>query len=171
MMKKEPPITIRRATADDSATLVEFNRALARETEGTVLLPQVIAAGIDNLLANDALGFYIVAEQCDRVVGSLLVTTEWSDWRNGMFWWIQSVYVLAECRRNGVYRAMYQHVKTMAKTDPQVCGFRLYVERENSVAQETYRALGMEETPYRVFEELKTEVRYLEGVPPEALAT
>jgi len=168
MMKKELPVTIRRATPGDSAALVEFNRALARETEGMALLPQVIAAGVDKLLANAAFGFYIVAERAERVVGSLLVTTEWSDWRNGMFWWVQSVYVVPEYRRNGIYRAMYCHVKALAETDAGVCGFRLYVERENSVAQDTYRALGMVETPYRVFEELKTEVRYLDDVPPEA---
>ena len=84
-----------------------------------------------------------------------MITKEWSDWRNGAFWWIQSVYVRPEFRRQGVYRRLYRHVQALAKKDRRVCGFRLYVERENRRAQVTYRALGMEKTRYLVFEELK----------------
>jgi len=151
---------IRLATPADAAVLIEFNAAMALETERKDLLPEVISAGVHGLLGNAAAGFYVVAEKGDRVVGSLLVTKEWSDWRNGSFWWIQSVYVRPEWRRRGVYTRLYRHVQELAAKDPAVCGFRLYVERENSRAQATYRKLGMKETRYQVFEELKPGVRF-----------
>ena len=96
---------------------------------------------------------YLVAEQGDEIVGSLMVTTEWSDWRNGFFWWVQSVYVRPEFRRQGVYRALYTEVRIHAKAQPDVCGIRLYVENENEGAQKTYEALGMKKTGYRLYEE------------------
>ena len=151
---------IRLATSTDAPVLIEFNAAMALETEHKALLPEVIGAGVHSLLANPAAGFYVVAEQNDRAVGSLMITKEWSDWRNGTFWWIQSVYVRPESRRQGVYRNLYRHVQQMAADDPGVCGFRLYVERENSRAQATYGALGMRPTHYLVFEELKPGVRF-----------
>ena len=151
---------IRVATPTDAGVLVEFNAAMALETEGKELLPEVIGAGVRSLLQRESSGFYLVAEDGGRVVGSLLVTKEWSDWRNGDFWWIQSVYVRPEFRRRGVYKRLYRHIQEMAAKDPGVCGFRLYVERENSRAQTTYRALGMKETRYLVFEELKPGVRF-----------
>ena len=151
---------IRLATSTDAPVLIEFNAAMALETEHKALLPEVIGAGVHSLLANPAAGFYVVAEQNDRAVGSLMITKEWSDWRNGTFWWIQSVYVRPESRRQGVYRNLYRHVQQMAAEDPGVCGFRLYVERENSRAQATYGALGMKPTHYLVFEELKPGVRF-----------
>jgi ribosomal protein S18 acetylase RimI-like enzyme len=104
-------------------------------------------------VAGGALGFYLVAEAADgQVAGSLMVTTEWSDWRNGRFWWIQSVYIQPDWRRRGVFRALYRHLTEIAEDEPDVCGFRLYVERENAAAQATYRALGMHEGVYRVYE-------------------
>ena len=151
---------IRQTTAADAPVLVEFNCAMALETEGKELLPEVIGAGVRALLANPAAGFYVVAESEGRVVGALLITKEWSDWRNGTFWWIQSVYVRPELRRQGVYKSLYRHVQAMAANDPGVCGFRLYVERENTRAQATYLSLGMKETHYRVFEELKPGIRF-----------
>ena len=150
---------IRLATSADAAVLVEFNAAMALETEGKNLLPEVIGAGVRGLLDNPVAGFYVLAET-ERVVAALMITKEWSDWRNGSFWWIQSVYVRPEARRQGVYRRLYRHVQEMAAKDPQVCGFRLYVERENSAAQAAYAALGMKETRYLVFEELKPGVRF-----------
>jgi ribosomal protein S18 acetylase RimI-like enzyme len=150
----------RLATAGDAAVLVEFNAAMALETEGKHLLPEVIGAGVRSLLGRPGSGFYVVAEEDAKVVGSLLITKEWSDWRNGDFWWIQSVYVRPAWRRQGVYKRLYRHVQELAASDPAVCGFRLYVERENQQAQTTYRALGMSETHYRVFEELKPGVRF-----------
>jgi ribosomal protein S18 acetylase RimI-like enzyme len=151
---------IRLATPADAEVLVEFNCAMAAETEGKNLLPEVIGAGVRGLLARPASGFYVIAENPGRVAGSLLITKEWSDWRNGDFWWIQSVYVRPEFRRQGVYRRLYRHVQELAASDPRVCGFRLYVERENERAQETYRKLGMKETRYLVYEELKPGVRF-----------
>jgi ribosomal protein S18 acetylase RimI-like enzyme len=151
---------IRQVTPADVPLLVVFNCAMALETEGKELLPEVIGAGVRALLANPAAGFYVVAESDGRVVGALLITKEWSDWRNGTFWWIQSVYVRPELRRQGVYKTLYRHVQEMAAKDPGVCGFRLYVERENARAQSTYASLGMKETHYRVFEELKPGIRF-----------
>ena len=150
-------VIIRRAGLEDAAVLVEFNRAMAQETEGKALIPAVISAGVKNLLENANLGFYLVAERSGEVIGALMITTEWSDWRNGVFWWVQSVYVRPDCRRQGVYKQLYQFVKTLASQDSQVCGFRLYVERENQVAQQTYRSLGMEETAYKIFEDLNRD--------------
>lgn len=151
---------IRRATAADAPALVDFNRAMASETEGKDLLPEVIGAGVRALMANPAAGFYVVAETDGRVVGALMLTKEWSDWRNGSFWWIQSVYVLPQYRRRGVYRSLYRHVQQLAANDAAVCGFRLYVERENAAAQAVYRRLGMTQTHYDVYEELKPGVRF-----------
>ena len=150
---------IRLATPADAGVLIEFNAAMALETEGKKLLSNVIGAGVRSLLGNPAAGFYLLAEQ-DSVVASLMITKEWSDWRNGTFWWIQSVYVRPEFRRQGVYKNLYRHVQELAANDPKVCGFRLYVERENSRAQATYSALGMKQTHYLVFEELKPGVRF-----------
>ena len=151
---------IRLATSADAEVLVEFNCAMAAETEAKNLLPEVIGAGVRGLLGKPNSGFYLIAEIDNRIAGSLLITKEWSDWRNGDFWWIQSVYVRPEFRRQGVYRRLYRHVQELAASDPRVCGFRLYVERENERAQETYRKLGMKETRYLVFEELKPGVRF-----------
>ena len=153
-------MNIRHAGAEDAHALIEFNRAMALETERKELLPEVIGAGVRALLANPAAGFYLVAEADGQVIGALMLTMEWSDWRNGSFWWIQSVYVRPEARRQGIYRRLYRHVQEMAAQDPKVCGFRLYVERENRAAQATYGALGMKETRYLVFEELKPGVRF-----------
>jgi len=150
---------IRLATLADAQVLVEFNCAMAAETESKNLLPEVIGAGVHSLLGNPAAGFYLLAEH-DSAVGSLMITKEWSDWRNGTFWWIQSVYVRPEFRRQGVYKNLYRHVQQLASKDPAVCGFRLYVERENERAQATYGALGMKQTHYLVFEELKPGVRF-----------
>ena len=149
-------IYIRKAELSDAGSIVDFNRAMARETENKELIPNVISAGVNSLLKNPAFGFYIVAMDSSRVVASLMITTEWSDWRNGLFWWIQSVFVEPEYRRQGIYQRMYEFVKNLADNEPSVCGFRLYVERENTPAKSTYSALGMAESPYLIFEELKS---------------
>jgi ribosomal protein S18 acetylase RimI-like enzyme len=151
---------VRVATLEDAAVLVEFNAAMARETEQKELLPEVIGAGVRALLANPLSGFYLLAEVDGRIIGSLLITKEWSDWRNGNFWWIQSVYVRPEDRRRGVYRKLYSHVQSLAAADAGVCGFRLYVDRDNAPAQSTYSALGMKATRYLVFEDLKPGIRF-----------
>ena len=143
---------VRRANNADIATLIDNNCAMAQETEGKALERDVVARGVRHLLDTPEAGFYLVALLDDDVVGSLMVTTEWSDWRNGTFWWIQSVYVAASRRRRGVYRALYAKVQALARQAKTVCGFRLYVERGNEVARTTYEALGMSETPYRLYE-------------------
>ena len=155
-------IRIRPATAGDATALIQFNAAMALETERKVLLPEVIGKGVHHLLGHPTLGFYVIAEYGDEVAGSLMVTNEWSDWRNGNFWWIQSVYVRPEFRRRGVYRQLYKHLQARAAEDRSICGFRLYVERDNVRAQETYRKTGMRDAGYRVFEELKPAVRFYE---------
>lgn len=149
------PVVIRKAVPQDVPVLVSFNCAIALETENKRLMPDIVAAGIRHLIAHADLGFYIVAERGNEIAGALMVTTEWSDWRNGIFWWIQNVYVRPDCRRQGIYRQLYQQLQSWAEEDPAVCGFRLYVEKENFIAQQTYKSLGMEETPYWIFEALK----------------
>ena len=151
---------IRLARPADAPDIAAFNAAMALETEGKRLFPEVIGAGVRSLLRRPRAGFYLLAETKAQIIGVLMITTEWSDWRNGAFWWIQSVYVRPQFRRQGVYRRLYRQVQTLAKKDRRVCGFRLYVERENRRAQATYRALGMEKTRYLVFEELKPGVRF-----------
>lgn len=145
---------IRQAAEADAATIVEFNRAMARETEDRELALGTITPGVARILADAALGFYLVAEAEGAVIGCLMITYEWSDWRNGLFWWVQSVYVDPAWRGRGVYRAMYGEAKARARAMGGVCGFRLYVEENNVAAQETYRRQGMEKTHYLMFEEL-----------------
>ena len=146
---------IRLATASDASLICDFNVAMAYETEHTKLDAKVTLAGVNGLMRHPDRGFYIVAEVQDRVVASLMVTKEWSDWRNGFFWWIQSVYVQSEFRRQGIYSAMYKFVRSRAEADADVCGFRLYVERENVKAQKTYESLGMAATHYKMYEQTK----------------
>jgi ribosomal protein S18 acetylase RimI-like enzyme len=146
-------VTIRRATPADEAVLIELNAALAWETEQKRLRPEVLTAGVRAVFTDPAKGFYTVAELQGQIVGQMMVTYEWSDWRNGWFWWVQSVYVRAEARRTGVFRALYREIERQAAADPSVIGLRLYVERDNTRAQATYRALGMVETTYGVMEE------------------
>ena len=133
---------------------------MAQETENKDLIPEVILAGVRSLFERPSRGFYIVAETDSNVVACLMITTEWSDWRNGVFWWVQSVFVQTDYRRRGIYRSMYGFVKELAEKEPGVCGFRLYVEQDNSRAQDTYRALGMAQSPYCLFEELKSGVTF-----------
>lgn len=151
---------IRRAMIDDAVALSQFNQKMALETEGIELIPEVIDAGVKTMIENPQMGFYLVAESDGIIAAALMTTTEWSDWRNGLFWWIQSVYVLPEFRRQGLYRKLYEQVKKLAEDDSAVCGFRLYVEHENVAAQQTYRALGMDETHYKLYEELKTGIEF-----------
>jgi GNAT superfamily N-acetyltransferase len=146
------PLTIRRATPADLGTIIEFNLRLADESEGKTLDRELLTAGIRAALADPAKGPYFLAEREGEAVGSMQVTTEWSDWRNGWFWWIQGVYVRADARRQGVFRALYEHVLETARNDPTVIGLRLYVERDNHRAQQTYLNLGMGWTSYGVME-------------------
>lgn len=150
-------LLIRQGELGDLQVLVEFNQALIYETENKQLPINDINAGVETLLKNPSLGFYLLAQKNNQVVGSLMVTTEWSDWRNGLYWWIQSVYIHPDFRRQGVFKALYQAVKQQAKTQTsglKVSGFRLYVEKENVIAKRTYQSLGMEKSHYEIFEEL-----------------
>jgi ribosomal protein S18 acetylase RimI-like enzyme len=142
------PLTIRPATLADLDTVVAFNAALAWESEHKRLDDAVLRTGVKASLADPAKGFYVIAESDGEVVGQSGVTFEWSDWRNGWYWWIQSVYVKESARRQGVFSAIYRHLEAMALADTAVIGIRLYVEKENARAQNTYRALGLEEEGY-----------------------
>lgn len=141
-------LLIRPATAADEDTLVRFNAALAWESEHKRLAEPTLRAGVRAQLTDPHKGFYTVAESGGQVVGQTLVTFEWSDWRNGWYWWIQSVYVAEAVRRGGVFRALFEHLKAKALADPTVIGLRLYVERDNERARKTYTTLGLEEEPY-----------------------
>ena len=128
---------------------------MAWETENKELAPEIISRGVERLINKPEYGFYLIAEIGDDIAGTLMVTTEWSDWRDGLFWWIQSVYVAPQHRRKGVYRAMYDEVKTLAADQPDVCGYRLYVEKDNVIAQSTYEQLGMHATDYLLYEQMR----------------
>jgi len=140
--------TIRRATPADLDVLVRFNAASAYESEGITLDETVLREGVRAAFADPHKGFYTVAEVDGVVAGQVLVTYEWSDWRNGWFWWIQSVYVAKAARRKGVFRALLERVKEQAMADPAVIGLRLYVELHNYGARQAYVALGLEPEPY-----------------------
>jgi GNAT superfamily N-acetyltransferase len=125
---------------------------LARETEGRELDRPTLLAGVRALIENPARGIYFVAEETGQVIGQVMITFEWSDWRNGTFWWLQSVYVREEFRQRGVFRSLFEHVRSLAGQESGVCGLRLYVERENDRAKGAYRQLGMTDAGYEVFE-------------------
>ena len=125
---------------------------MALETEGMVLAEDVVGPGVKAVLADDSLGFYLVAEIDGQPAGQLMVTFEWSDWRNGLWWWIQSVYVRPEFRRRGVYSALHRHVAEAARAAGGACGLRLYVEQENTAAQKVYESLDMYRTRYHMYE-------------------
>jgi ribosomal protein S18 acetylase RimI-like enzyme len=146
-------LVVRNAGEQDLPALADFNIAMARETENKRLSSSKVKAGMRAVIRHPDHGFYLVAELNGQVAGSLLVTKEWSDWRNGVFWWIQSVYVPPGFRKRGIYRALYDAVKARAKSNPEVCGFRLYVAQNNRAAMSVYSRLGMSETEYRIYEE------------------
>ncbi len=145
-------ITVREATLEDAGIIARYNSDMATETEGKTLDPDRIGPGVAALLADASKGRYWVAEEEGQIVGQLMVTYEWSDWRNGNIWWIQSVYVHPKWRRSGAFRALYRHVESLAAAAPGVIGLRLYVEAGNTRAQQTYAALGMSKPNYLVME-------------------
>jgi ribosomal protein S18 acetylase RimI-like enzyme len=145
-------LVLRRALPEDADAIAAFNLAMARETEAKALDPATLGRGVRALLADESKGFYLLAARDGRAVGQLMVTFEWSDWRNGVFWWIQSVYVTPASRRQGVYRALHQQVVAEARRAGGVCGLRLYVAKANRAAQSTYRALGLSPTCYDMYE-------------------
>jgi len=150
-------LQVRTATLADAERIAAFQQAMALETEGKMLDATTLRQGVARVFEAPEKGFYLVAVADTEggaapVVASLLITHEWSDWRNATFWWIQSVYVDAGWRRKGVYRAMYDHVLSLARARGDVCGIRLYVERTNVIAQQTYDSLGMHKSHYHLYE-------------------
>jgi len=147
-------ISIRKARPEDAKVIIDFQQKMAWETEQITLVQEIITKGVNAVFNNPARGQYWVAEKNDVVVASLLITYEWSDWRNSNVWWVQSVYVLSDYRRTGIFRSMYRHIKNEA--DKQgIAGLRLYVETNNLRAQKTYEALGMHSDHYTMYEWLK----------------
>lgn len=134
---------IRDATLEDVDLVAEFNRLLAWESEAKVLDKNILLPGVRRAIADGNLSRYFIAENDGRPVGQTMLTFEWSDWRNGLFWWIQSVYVIPEFRRQGVFRALYKHIYSLAQKTPGICGIRLYVEEHNHRAHATYENMGM----------------------------
>lgn len=157
---------VRLAHPDDADWIVDANARLAAETEGRELDRERLRAGVAAVLGDATRGVYWVAELEGRLAGGLLVTREWSDWRSGWFWWIQSVYVHAEARGKGVFRALYDTLLDEAGQRADVCGLRLYVEDENGPAQSTYEAVGMTRTSYQLFE-TDFVLQSLERVPED----
>lgn len=150
---------IRDATPADAATIAAFNDHMAEETESRSLADELIGAGVAAFLGDINKGRYWVAEIDGEIIGQIGVTYEWSDWRNGMLWWIQSVYIVRDKRRKGVYSALYGHVESLARADDGVIGLRLYVEKDNERAQATYEKLGMKMTNYQIMQTLFDEAK------------
>jgi len=146
--------SIRDAMPADAGIIADFNNRMAEETEARTLDPDLIGPGVSAFLADPSKGRYWLAEADGKIIGQIAVTYEWSDWRNGMIWWIQSVYVHANYRRQGVYSSLYRHVESQAQPDSEVIGIRLFVETDNERAQKTYRDLGMKMTNYRIMQSL-----------------
>ncbi len=149
-------VIVRDAQLHDLAAIVEFNARLALETEHKTLDREVLTRGVSRALAEPGrLRYWVAADsEAAQVVGQVGSTREWSDWRDGWVWWLQSVYVEASSRGQGVFRALHGHVRNLARSDPNVIGLRLYVETSNHRAQDAYRALGLATGGYDVYEEI-----------------
>jgi ribosomal protein S18 acetylase RimI-like enzyme len=150
-------LIIRAANLDDVDSIITFSAAMALETENRRLDEARLREGTLSLLNAPSYGFFIVTELRDeeqrRLIGQLMITYEWSDWRNAVFWWIQSVYVATPWRRQGVFRRMHDVIVGQAKADPRVCGIRLYVEQDNRTAQTVYQRVGLSRSAYAVYEQ------------------
>ena len=145
---------IRKAVPEDGAVIIDFQQKMAWETEKMNLSPELIQKGVSAVFKNSARGQYWVAEENGLIISSLLITYEWSDWRNANVWWFQSVYVLPEFRRKGIFKTMYTRIKKEAEMD-NAAGLRLYVETNNLPAQFTYESLGMQSQHYKMYEWMK----------------
>ncbi len=148
-------VNYRRGVPADAAAIVEFQIAMARETEGLDLDRETCTQGVNAVFEDFSLGQYYVCEKSGRVIGSTLITYEWSDWRNGVVWWVQSVYVAPEARGQGAYSGLYRKIQELARADENVKGVRLYVDKRNVVAQQVYARLGMNGEHYQLFEWMK----------------
>jgi ribosomal protein S18 acetylase RimI-like enzyme len=146
-------IAIRPATPRDIEHVCDFNRLLALETEGKTLDRALLYSGVASVLADASKGLYFLAHENDQILGQVGLTYEWSDWRNGWFWWLQSVYIITQARRRGVCAALIEHIRQTARADSCVIGIRLYVEQANAAAQAFYRAIGLAPTSYQVMEQ------------------
>lgn len=155
-MKNDIEYIITRGAVCDIESIVQFQADMAMESEGCVLDKEKVTKGVTSAILDDSKGVYWVAKFEKRTIGSLMLTREWSDWNNEWYWWIQSVYVIPEFRRKGVYKAMYQNVKDAAKAN-NVSQIRLYVDKTNVSAQKVYQNLGMQESHYLMFEENLTD--------------
>lgn len=151
-MEHPAEIIVRPATPEDAEFLVRGNAQMALETEALSLDIDRLRSGVHAVFDDPGRGFYLIAEINGTRVGQMMITYEWSDWRNGVFWWIQSVYTVPEFRRRGVFRALYAQAEALARQQGSVCGLRLYVDVHNVQAHATYRRCGMHETAYRLFE-------------------
>lgn len=150
--KNESSIKIRKAKIEDLETIVKFNYNLAKETEDKKLDLEILTKGVEAILSDSAKGQYYVYVIDGKVVGQIMHTYEWSDWRNGMFLWVQSVYVDADYRKKGIYKKLYNQVKNICDNNEGITGIRLYVEKENLNAKATYKSLGMYECNYHMYE-------------------
>lgn len=148
-------ITITPANEQDLSYMVDFQLKMALETEELKLEKSVLEAGIASALKDSSKALYFIARKGDKPVGMLMITTEWSDWRNGWVWWIQSVYVIPEMRKEGVFGALYSYVKQLVISRKDVMGIRLYVDKRNSKAQRVYEAVGMTGEHYATYEWMK----------------
>jgi GNAT superfamily N-acetyltransferase len=144
-------IIIRTANPSDAPSIIDFQVKMAWETEQFELNPEIVTCGVQAVFEDPSRGRYYVAEDSGEVVASLLITNEWSDWRNCNVWWFQSVFVTPSYRRQGIFRKMYQYIRTLAE-EQNIAGLRLYVETKNKRAQETYEALGMSSEHYSFYE-------------------
>jgi len=145
-------IQVRNATLADLEFIVDGNARLALETEERILDRTLLVPGVRSVFDDPGKGRYFIAEEDGRPLGQLMYTTEWSDWRNGDFWWIQSVYVVPDARRRGVFSRLFRHLESLARSTPRVCGIRLYVEAHNESARAIYRHLGLVDSGYQVME-------------------
>lgn len=146
---------VRRARAEEAQHIIDFQVDMAQETENVVLDRNIITPGVQAVFADESKGWYFVAEVDGKIAGSLLITFEWSDWRNGMILWIQSVFVSKEFRGRGVYRALYEHIQAMVNGSDKYCGIRLYVDKTNTNALQVYEKLGMDSQHYGMCEWIK----------------
>jgi GNAT superfamily N-acetyltransferase len=146
-------VSIRKASIQDAEIIADYNVKMALETEELALDPAIVLAGVYNVFNDAAKGFYLVAEAKGEIVACLMITYEWSDWRNATWWWIQSVYVHPDMRGQRVYKQMYQYLKRQVKANAAICGLRLYVDKRNLRAQKVYQKLGMTRDHYELYEE------------------
>jgi len=145
-------IVIRRGEERDVQSIADNNIQIAKESENRDLNPSTAREGVFSVLRNESHGFYLLAEKNSRIIGQMMITFEWSDWSNGLYWWIQSVFVEPGSRKQGVFRALYRHLSELAESTGGVCGLKLYAHQSNRKAMQTYLAVGMKQSPYVLFE-------------------